>query len=66
MTDINVNTVPALLGLRRRLRALGIRSALPSGTRDALLYDGLSALGAVDRYPAVLGRAESVAIGANQ
>jgi len=41
----------------------GIRSALSSGTRDALLYDELAAVGAVDRYTTVSGRASAVALG---
>jgi hypothetical protein len=40
----------------------GIRSALSSGTRDALLYDELAAVGAVDRYVLVSGRAATAAL----
>lgn len=43
----------------------GVRSALSSGTRDALLYDELAALGATDRYAAISGRAATVATAAN-
>jgi hypothetical protein len=42
----------------------GVRSALSSGTRDALLYDELADLGAADRYPGILGRSETIAIAA--
>ena len=43
----------------------GARSALASGTQEALFYDELSAIGATDRYPGLLGRAQTMAIGAN-
>lgn len=43
----------------------GARSALSSGTRDALLYDELATVGATDRYAAISGRAAAVAIAAN-
>lgn len=43
----------------------GVRSALSSGAREALLYDELAALDAADGYPAIAGRAEAVGIAAN-
>lgn len=40
----------------------GVRSALSSGTRDALLYDELASVGATDRYTAISGRAAAIAL----
>jgi hypothetical protein len=40
----------------------GIRSATSSGTRQALLYDELAAVGAPDLYVRVVGRADTLAL----
>ncbi|BCJ75477.1 MFS transporter [Catellatospora sp. IY07-71] len=40
----------------------GVRSAISSGTKEALLYDELKALGAESRYTALAGRAATVAM----
>jgi len=40
----------------------GITSATTSGTEQALVYDELAAVGATDRYVAVIGRAETVGL----
>ncbi|GAA2366610.1 MFS transporter [Catellatospora methionotrophica] len=40
----------------------GVRSAISSGTKEALLYDELAAEGATDRYTALAGRAATVAM----
>ncbi|MEV4411887.1 MFS transporter [Catellatospora sp. NPDC049609] len=40
----------------------GVRSAISSGTKEALLYDELRAIGAQARYTALAGRAATVAM----
>ncbi|WP_191838049.1 MFS transporter [Catellatospora chokoriensis] len=40
----------------------GVRSAISSGTKEALLYDELAAEGATDRYTALAGRAATVSM----
>jgi MFS family permease len=51
-------TVPSYAGFALGFVLWGMKSALTSGTWEALIYDELTAAGVADRYARVVGRAE--------
>ncbi|MEU8007247.1 MFS transporter [Catellatospora sp. NPDC049111] len=53
---------PTYAGFAAGFVLWGVRSAISSGTKEALLYDELAAEGATDRYTALAGRAATVAM----
>lgn len=54
--------LPGLPGFAAGFVLWGVGGSLASGSFEALLYDGLAAAGAADRYAAVLGRAEAASL----
>lgn len=54
--------LPGVAGFAAGFVLWGVGGALASGAFQALVYDGLAAAGAADRYPTVMGRAEAAGL----